>query len=186
MTRSISARPFDLETTETIAVSAAAAARRAALRDEAERFSLLDPSDFAHHVERFNAMEPESVTNHVPNADSWKWMIANIPLFDCPDDQFTETWYFRWWSFRKNILQTPDGFVITEFLTPVRHAGVHNTISCATGFHIAEGRWLRDQRYLDDYIRFWLRGHDGGPQPHFHKFSSWVASAILDRAQVSG
>lgn len=163
-----------------------AAGRRSVLREEAARFSALDPSDFARHVEHFNTMELESVINRVSNANSWEWMIANIPLFDCPDDQFTETWYFRWWSFRKHIVETPDGFVITEFLTPVRHAGVYNTISCATGFHIAEGRWLDDQRYLDDYIHFWLRRHDGGPQPHFHKFSSWVASAILDRAQVTG
>ena len=64
---------------------------------------------------------------------------------------------YRWWSFRKHLVKTPDGFVITEFLTPVQHAGIYNSISCAAGFHIAEGRWLHDQNYLDDYIRFWLR-----------------------------
>jgi hypothetical protein len=71
-------------------------------------------------------------------------------------------------------------------LTPVRHAGISNTISCAAGFHVTEGRWLRDPRYMDDYIRFWLRGHDGMPQPHFHRYSSWFASAVYDRSLVTG
>jgi hypothetical protein len=43
-----------------------------------------------------------------------------------------------------------------------------------------EGRWLHDQRYVQDYIRFWLRGQHGKPQPKFHKFSSWFAAAVYD------
>jgi hypothetical protein len=82
-------------------------------------------------------------------------------------------------------VQKTNGWVITEFLTPVRHAGIHNTISCAAGFHLAEGRWLRDEKILDDYTSFWLRGDNGQPQPHFHKFSSWFASAAYDRFLVS-
>ena len=68
-----------------------------------------------------------------------------MPLFDCPDGDFEEIYYFRWWTFRKHIKQTPDGRVLTEFITPVSHAGPYNTISCAVGHHLAEGRWLRDQ-----------------------------------------
>ena len=68
----------------------------------------------------------------------------------------------------------------------MRHAGAYNTISCAAGHHVAEGRWLREPKYLDDYIRFWLRGNGGKPQPHFHKFSSWLAAAVYDRYLVTG
>jgi len=146
---------------------------------------LLRPEAFAHHVERFNTMEDENVRNLVPNAQSWDWLSRNIPLFECPDREVEEIYYFRWWSFRKHLVQTPQGFVFTEFLVPVGHAGVHNTISCALGHHIAEGRWLRDPRYLDDTVRFWLRGHEGGPQPHLHRFSSWLAAAVLDRYLVT-
>jgi hypothetical protein len=39
---------------------------------------------------------------------------------------------------------------------------------------------------LDDYIRFWLRGNNSKPQPHFHKFSSWFAAAVYDRYLVNG
>src|SRR6266550_3475527 len=147
---------------------------------------ILSPAAFAHHIERFNAMEDENVTNFVSNAKSWTWLQENIPLFECPDRDVEETYYFRWWSFRKHLRQTPNGFVITEFLTPVSHAGEFNTISCAAGHHLAEGRWLRDPRYLDDYIRFWLNGNHGKPQPHFHKFSSWFAAAVYDRYLVNG
>jgi len=151
----------------------------------ASPFHVLNPSSYAHHIARFNSIEDENVTNFISNAKSWDWLVTNIPLFDCPDSEVEEIYYFRWWSFRKHIVQTANGFVLTEFLVPMRHAGAFNTISCAVGHHLAEGRWLRDQRYLDDYTKFWLRGNDGKPQPHFHKYSSWFASAVYDRYLVN-
>jgi hypothetical protein len=152
----------------------------------AQDMHALKPESFAHHVAHFNAMEDENVTNSVSNAQSWAWLRQNIPLFECPDAEVEEMYYFRWWSFRKHLRQTPQGFVVTEFLTPVGHAGAFNTISCAVGHHLAEGRWLRDAQYLDDYTRFWLRGNAGKPQPHFHKYSNWLAAAAWDRYLVNG
>jgi hypothetical protein len=152
----------------------------------AQNLSVLKFDSFAHHVEHFNSMEDENFTNSIPNLDSWNWLQKEIPFFECPDREVEEMYYFRWWSFRKHIVQTTNGFVITEFLTPVRHAGIFNTVSCATGFHIAEGRWLHDQKYVDDYISFWLRGNAGKPQPHFHKYSSWFEAAVYDRYLVNG
>jgi hypothetical protein len=151
----------------------------------AHGFSVLSPAAFAHHSERFNALERENLTNFISNANAWTWLQGNIPLFECPDREVEEIYYFRWWSFRKHLRQTAAGFVITEFLTPVSHAGEFNTISCAVGHHLAEGRWLRDPRYLDDYIRFWLMGRRGKPQPHFHKYSSWFTAAVYDRFLVN-
>jgi hypothetical protein len=151
----------------------------------AETFTILKPAAFAHHIEHFNTMEPETVVNHIPNSESWTWLQKNIPLFECPDRAVEEIYYFRWWSFRKHLKQTPKGFVITEFLTPVSHAGEFNTISCATSLHIAEGRWLRDDRYLNDYTQFWLRGDNGKPAKKFHNFSSWLAAATWDRYLVN-
>ena len=148
-------------------------------------FAILKPAAFAHHIEHFNSMEDENVTNFVSNAQSWNWLQKEIPFFECPDREVEEMYYFRWWSFRKHLVKTPAGFVITEFLTPVKHAGIYNTISCAAGFHIAEGRWLRDQNYLGDYITFWLRGKDAQPPPLAHRFSSWLAAAAYDRCLVN-
>jgi len=149
-------------------------------------FGVLKSAAFAQHIEAFDAQDAESVTNAIPNAQSWTWLERNIPFFECPDAEVEEMYYFRWWSFRKHLVKTPDGLVFTEFLTPVRHAGAFNTISCAAGFHLAEGRWLRDQTPLNDYTRFWLRGNNGKPQPHFHKFSSWFPAAAYDRYLVNG
>jgi hypothetical protein len=141
---------------------------------------ILNPDSFAHYARHFNAMEDENVTNAISNAESWSWLQKEIPLFACPDREVEEMYYFRWWSFRKHVVQTPDGFVFTEFLTPAAWAGDYNTIACAAGFHLMEGRWVHDQRYVQDYIRFWLRGQHGKPQPKFHKFSSWFAAAVYD------
>src|SRR5580658_2226056 len=102
---------------------------------------VLKSDSFAHYVEYFNSMEDENVTNYISNADSWAWLQKEIPLFECPDRDVEEMYYFRWWSFRKHLEQTPDGFVFSEFLT--RPAPT----SSALGHQIAEGRWLHDQNY---------------------------------------
>jgi len=146
---------------------------------------MLSQDAFKHHVDFFNDMEPENIVNHVPNAQSWAWMKENIPFFECPDKSFEEIYYFRWWTFRKHLKQTPDGFVFTEFLDEVGHAGKHNTISCALGHHIYEGTWLHDARYIDDYARFWYKGHQGDLQPHLHKYSNWATSALYRRYLVN-
>jgi hypothetical protein len=148
---------------------------------------VLKPDQFAHHVARFNAAEPEDIVNLIPNAQAWAWLVENAPLFECPAVQFEETYYFRWWTFRKHICQTPTGRVLTEFIQPVNHAGPYNTVACAFGHHLAEGRWLRGQAVLDEYSRFWFRsGPTGGAAEHFHKFSSWAAAALYDRTLATG
>ena len=139
-----------------------------------------------HHVDTFNADDQELYTQYVPNSRSLEFLRDNIPLLECPDKEIEKIYYFRWWTFRKHLKETPDGFVFTEFLAPVRHAGVHNTISCALGHHIREGRWMRDQSYIDQYVRFWFRGAAGKPQSHFHQFSSWLADALLNRCRATG
>jgi len=147
---------------------------------------VLDAGAFKHHVDFFNGMEPENIVNHVPNEQSWAWMKDNVPFFECPDKRFEQVYYYRWWTFRKHLKKTPDGFVFTEFLDQVGHSGKHNTISCALGHHIYEGSWLRDKRYIDEYARFWYIGHEGGLQPHLHKYSNWATSALYRRYLVNG
>ena len=131
-------------------------------RDTSAQPRILNPNDYAHYVAEFNTTDIKPVENLIPNAAAWEWMTANVPLFDCPDKQFEQTYYFRWWTYRKHICQSPHGRLITEFLTPVGHAGPYNTISCAFGHHLAEGRWLRDQVPLDEYTLFWYRSGPGG------------------------
>lgn len=149
--------------------------------------AVLRSVDYRHYAESFHRDFAEDVVNAVPDAKAADWMERNAPLFACPDADVERTWYYRWWTFRKHIKQTPDGYVLTEFLRPVKHAGKHNTISCALGHHIAEGRWLTDRRYIDEYVNFWLRGgENGGFQRHYHQYSGWTAAALYDRWLADG
>jgi hypothetical protein len=151
-----------------------------------DEWIVLDTIELAQSVASFNAADSVGHEGVVPNVDALKWMSANVPRFDCPDKRIETTYYFRWWTFRKHIKQTPHGLVLTEFLQPVSHAGPYNTVSCAFGHHLAEGRWLCDQRPLDEYARFWfLSGSDRGPAEHFHKYSSWAAAALYNRYLVT-
>ncbi|HEY5346101.1 MAG TPA: glycosyl hydrolase family 65 protein [Verrucomicrobiae bacterium] len=144
---------------------------------QAEDFSVLNPAAFSNYVAHFNSMEDENVTNFISNADSWIWLQKKIPFFECPDKEVEELYYFRWWSFRKHLEQTTNGFVFTEFLTKPQ------PVSSALGFHIAEGRWLRDQNYLDDYVRYWLRADNRRQQ--LHRYSSWLEAALYQRYLVT-
>ena len=78
--------------------------------------AVLKAENYRHYVDYFNNMENENIAQAIPNAQAWDWMKANIPLFECPQQNFEEMWYFRWWTLRKHIKQTPVGYAITEFL----------------------------------------------------------------------
>jgi hypothetical protein len=149
--------------------------------------AVLSASRFQHYVEDFNRTFPEEVVNYIPDAQAFDWLSRNIPLFTCPDSAIEQLYYYRWWAWRKHIKETPAGFLVTEFLKPVKHAAEYNALSCALGHHIAEGRWLRDSRFIDGDIHFWLRtGDGGGIRKNLHQFSGWVAAAIYDRWLADG
>lgn len=143
------------------------------------RFAVLRPADFEVYVDRFNREDEETQPQYIPNDSAWDFLRKNIPFFDCPDRDVLTTYYFRWWTFRKHIRQTPSGFVFTEFLPDVPWAGKYNTISCAAAHHIYEGRWLRDRRFVNDYAHFWFT--DGNPR----LYSFWAADALLEYYKVS-
>jgi hypothetical protein len=145
------------------------------LRAEAPKQStlVLKPSAFRHYVEAFNRNDVERKVNYVGNKAAWGWLEQNIPFFESSDKGLEEIYYFRWWTFRKHIKQTPDGFVVTEFLPDVPWAGKSNTISCSAAHHFYEGRWLRDRQYLADYAYFWFRK---GGEPR--RYSFWAADSL--------
>jgi hypothetical protein len=132
------------------------------------------------YTDYFNSIDTETVVNYVPNAQAYDWLSQNVPLFECPDSVLERTYYYRWWALRKHLKKTPDGYVFTEFITPVGHAGKHNTVSSALGHHIYEGRWLRDQQYMKEYISFWLYVDPKTPKPHLRAFSSWLQNAMYN------
>ncbi|MFV0269261.1 MAG: MGH1-like glycoside hydrolase domain-containing protein [Draconibacterium sp.] len=135
--------------------------------------------DFSPYIQEFNKNDVELYTQYFPNDKAEEFLKNNIPYFNCPDKELEKTYYFRWWTFRKHIKNTEDGFVITEFLPDVSWAGKYNTINCPAGYHFYEGRWLRNQNYLADYANFWFKG--GGS---LRSYSFWAPNSILAFASV--
>jgi hypothetical protein len=54
------------------------------------------------------------------------------------------------------------------------------SLNDATGFHIGEGRWLRDRRFTNDYIKFM---YNGGDDRHF---TDYMADSTWSRYLVDG
>ncbi|MFV0417860.1 MAG: MGH1-like glycoside hydrolase domain-containing protein [Dysgonomonas sp.] len=141
---------------------------------------ILKPESYYHYIDSFNINDEDLTQNYITNSNCQDFIFANIPLLDCSDKDIELTYYFRWWTYRKHIKQTPDGFVITEFLPDVPWAGKYNTISCPAAMHFYEGRWLRNRQFLDDYARFWFNGGD------IRLYSCWIADALYNQYLVTG
>jgi len=148
--------------------------------------AVLHYDDYAHYAEHFNTMEDENIVTTIPNAESSAWMRENIPLFDCPQENFRELYYYRWWTLRKHIKRTPVGYGMTEFLIDRSYADRYNLIACAIGHHVMESRWLRDTTYLHQILRTWYYGNDGQAMTKMNKFSSWNPYAVLEMWKVQG
>lgn len=127
------------------------------------------------------------------------WYRSNIPFVDLPDRTIQDVYYYRWRVWKEHLRYTnpTDGWISTEFLDCCGYAAPYQAIDAAAGHQISEGRWVRDQSYLDDYTRFWLTGPGAGAKPAndsvnadttdwAHEYSFWLASAAYGRAQVSG
>jgi hypothetical protein len=146
---------------------------------------VLKAGSFKHYVEYFNKMEDENIKQAIPNDSAWNWMQKNIPLFECPQQNFEEIFYYRWWTLRKHIKKTEKGFVFTEFLVQRSYADKYNLIASGLGHHIYESRWLHDKKYMDDNLHVWYRGNDGKPMKKLRFYSSWNMDAIYSRYLVN-
>jgi len=114
--------------------------------------------------------------------DDAPWFERNIPFFDCSDPQITRIYYYRWQLYKSHLKDLGGrGYIVTEFLDDVGWAlKPYQSLNDATAFHINEGRWLKDRRYVDDYINFM---YSGGNDRHF---SEAIAAAVYARYLVNG
>ncbi|MDR0387453.1 MAG: hypothetical protein LBH57_05405 [Treponema sp.] len=133
------------------------------------------------YVDKFNRDDNELYINHIPNDAAYRWMADHVPLIDIPDRELEQVYYFRWWTYRKHIRKTPSGFIISEFLPDVSWAGKYNSISCAAGHHIREGRWLRDEPAVDAYINYWY-----GESDSINAYAHWIEQALWDLCELRG
>jgi hypothetical protein len=148
--------------------------------------AILTYAGFSHYAGQFNAMQHENIAQAIPNSASSAWMEQNIPLFECPQKNIEEIYYFRWWSLRKHIRNTPAGYGMTEFLVDRSYADKYNLIACAIGHHIYESRWLRNRAWLDQAVHTWYRGNQGKPMDKMMNFSSWNIDALLNKYMADG
>lgn len=146
---------------------------------------VLSANNYRHYVDYFNSMEDANIIQAIPDSSSWEWMKENIPLFECPQANFEEIYYYRWWTLRKHIKETPVGYAFTEFLVERSYSDKYNLIACAMAHHILEARWLHNSEYLDEYVHVWYRGHEGKPLERLHKFSNYTPHALYERYLVN-
>lgn len=132
-------------------------------------------------VDFFNECDEETTVNAIGNDKAYEWLKDEIPLLECSDETIERTYYFRWWTYRKHLKKTTEGYVITEFLPQVPWSGRFNTINAPLAHHLREGRWLKNSAvYLSDYIKFFLKENASN-----HKYSVDFISAVKDVYNVN-
>ncbi len=147
--------------------------------------AVLKPGDYRHYVEMFREQEREAtgkVYDGESGEDAWAWMQREIPWFDASDKQFEEMYYFRWYAWKKHLVKTPHGYVITEWLPkPEMTDGSYGALPDAAPFHIAEARWLRERVIAEDDARYWF-----SPGVDSHKYSDAMAATVRDLTLANG
>ena len=110
------------------------------------------------------------------------WYESRIPFFESADPRIDAVYYYRWSVFRAHQRDLGDlGYITTEFADDVGwQREPYASLNDASGFHIAEGRWLNDRRYTGDYIDFMYRG---GNDRHF---TDYMADSVWQRYLVDG
>lgn len=110
------------------------------------------------------------------------WYLQNIPFFECSDTSIEQVYYYRWKLYKAHIRNTGENsHVITEFINHVAwDQDPHCTINAASMHHIYEGRWLKDDRYMNGYIDYLF--HQGGNNRHY---SESIADAAFARYLVN-
>jgi hypothetical protein len=113
----------------------------------------------------------------------WEWYKVNIPFFESPDADIDLTYYYRWELMTAHMVYgSPEtGYTSTEFIDRPGWSGKYGAISCPAGHQLYEYRWIRDNRYAQDFARYWFR--TPGAQPR--TYSNWVGDAIWQTYKVS-
>lgn len=110
-----------------------------------------------------------------------EWLVGNVPTFSCPDPVLSGVYDYRWRVFHRHLDHGDAGWTISEFRQP-GPGRAFGTVNAAAGHHIHDGRWLRDPRYVDDYIRFWY----SHPRAEPRRYTEWIADAVWRRCLLTG
>jgi hypothetical protein len=145
--------------------------------------TVLQPADYHHYIETFQQQEREATGKLYEGEggeDTWTWVQREIPWFDASDKQFEEMYYFRWYAWKKHLVHTPNGYLITEWL-PKPELPDFGALPDAAPFHMAEARWLHSTAIAEDDARFWFN-----PGVDSHKYSDDLAATVRGIALANG
>jgi hypothetical protein len=133
------------------------------------------------------------------NVEDAGWFERNVPLLDIPNQQIQDVYYYRWQTYKEHLVYTGAqyGYMSSEFLHPVSYGAPYGGVVAAAGHHINEGRWLRDIKYGQDVVNYWLSGPGQLPKPMTddvnkdtsdwaHEYSFWAASSVWRQYLVTG
>jgi hypothetical protein len=110
------------------------------------------------------------------------WYADRIPFIETADPRIDAVYYYRWALFRAHQRDLgAEGYITTEFADDVDwQRQPYASLNDASGFHIAEGRWLNDRRFTANYIDFM---YAGGNDRHF---TDHMADSVWGRYLVDG
>ena len=148
------------------------------------------------HVRGTNFLNHNQLLGNVENPD---WFEHNVPFLDVPEPQIQDVYYYRWQTYKEHLVYTGAqyGYLASEYLHPVDYGAPYGGIVAAAGHHINEGRWLRDLKYGQDIVDFWLAGPGQLPKPATealnkdtsdwaHEYSFWAADSVWKQYLVTG
>ena len=135
-------------------------------------------SSFGQVLDAVPILERESFWK---NRD-FEWFNEQIPMFDSPDAELNTTYYYRWELVTRHMTYgSPNsGYSFTEFSDRPFWSGAYGSIACPAGHQINEIRWLRDPRFVRDYVRYWFRTPGAEPT----KYSFWAAASAWSAHEV--
>ena len=107
-------------------------------------------------------------------------MKYTFPRFRSSDQELNITYNYRCEVFERHIRETPDGYVITEFLPDVPWSGKYNTISCAASHHFRDGRWLHETYVLENYAKYWCTASNA------RVYSFPISDSLMALSDVTG
>ncbi len=140
------------------------------------------PSGMCSDKEQYPVLDEAKLAKEYYQEDA-QWYLDNIPFFECSDKQIEEVYYYRWKLYKAHLRKVGhDEYVVTEF---INHMPWDNepfcTINAASMHHIYEGRWLRNNAFMDGYINNLF--HQGGNNRHYSEsiadaaYARWLVNA---------
>jgi len=159
---------------------------------------VLSPFNYRHYVDTFREQEREATGKLYEgecNGDTWTWMQHEIPWFDASDKRFEEIYYFRWYAWKKHLVKTSHGYLVTEWLPkPEFTDGSYGALPDAASFQIDEARWLHNPAIAEDDARYWFTSSDSSRDKNAsinynvasHKYSDALAATVRNLILANG